>query len=80
MAPEPRDAGVRGPANAPRFAEVVARKFHDEYEHLAPLYGWETQERSRVEWGDLPENQRKLMVHVVGNLIAMGYVRTEQHV
>lgn len=65
---------------AERFAETVARAFHEEYEHLAPLYGWTTQEASRVEWDDLPENQRKLMVHVVGDLIAMGYVRTERRV
>ena len=58
-----------------RMAEVVARRFHEEYEHLAPLYGWETQERSRVDWDDLPENQRKLMAHVVGTLIALGYVK-----
>jgi len=57
-----------------RAAEVIARSFHKEYEFLAPIYGWATQEASRVDWEDLPDNQRKLMVHVVGTLLAMGYI------
>lgn len=53
-----------------RDAERIARAFHEEYEQMAPAYGWETQKKSRVAWDDLPDNQRKLMVHVVGNLLA----------
>ena len=48
------------------FATRLARRFHDIYEAAAPLYDWQTQERSRVEWDDLPENQRQLMVYVCG--------------
>ena len=46
--------------------EKAAKFFHDRYEELAPHYGWKTQEQSRVEWEDLPENQKDLMTHVVG--------------
>ena len=52
----------------------VAEAFHDEYEHLAVLYGWDTQEASRKAWADLPVNQRQLMVHTIGNLEAKGII------
>lgn len=52
----------------------IARQFHEEYEHMAPAYGWETQEASRADWDDLPSNQRRLMVHVIGNLQAAGVI------
>lgn len=57
-------------AERERPAVFIARWFHEEYEHLAPMYGWHTQEASRVAWDDLPDNQRRLMVHVVGNMLA----------
>jgi hypothetical protein len=56
-----------------RCAEDVARAFHEEYERLAPDYGWATQQVSRVDWDDLPENQRALMVHVVSNVLPGRY-------
>lgn len=52
----------------------IAGRFHEEYEHLAKLYGWTTQEASQVKWADLPVNQRALMIHVIGNLEAMGVI------
>lgn len=52
----------------------VARHFHEEYEHLAVVYGWETQDVSRVPWEKLPSHQRALMVHVIGNLEAEGVI------
>ena len=48
----------------------VATAFHENYEQLAPLYGWETQEASRTKWNDLPDHQRRLMIHTVGNVLA----------
>lgn len=57
-----------------RAGVTIARRFHEEYEHIAPMYGWTTQEASRVDWDDLPDNQRKLMVHVVANLLAAGVI------
>lgn len=49
--------------------EDIARRFHDAYERLAPRFGWETQQRSRVEWDDLPEENRALMVAVVAEVV-----------
>lgn len=54
--------------------EQIARRFHEQYEDLAPLYGWTTQAASAVDWEDVPEHQRRLMVHVVGNLLAEGVI------
>jgi hypothetical protein len=52
----------------------IAEAFHKVYEHLAPLYGWTTQERSAVPWGDLPENQQQLMKAVVSELLRTGVI------
>lgn len=49
--------------------EDVARQFHDTYERLAPDYAWETQVRSRVEWADLPNENRGLMLAVVEEVV-----------
>lgn len=45
--------------------ERIARNFHDTYEYHAGLEGWETQERSRVKFDDLPEANRKTMLLTV---------------
>ena len=42
--------------------EAAAREGHDVYERLAPQHGYETQEKSRVECEQLPEQHRKLMI------------------
>ncbi len=52
-----------------RDYEVIARRFHEVYEKLAPLYHWETQPRSRVEWADLPAEQRGLMTETVKRVL-----------
>ncbi len=44
------------------FAERLARRFHEVYETLAPFYDYETRRESAVEWEDVPENNRRLMV------------------
>ena len=56
-------------------AETVARLFHETYERLAPEFAYETRERSRVPWPDVPENNRALMVAVVEELIERGVIR-----
>lgn len=63
------------PPEERQVADYVAQRFHEEYEHLAPDYGWETKAESRVEWADLPERQRQLMRHVVLRLIASGVIQ-----
>lgn len=55
-------------------AEWIARCFHAAYERRAPEFGWETQERSRTEWDDVPEENRKLMIAVVEELLESGLI------
>lgn len=64
-----------GPPEEPRSRktpmsgdEFVAMRFHQVYERLAPEHGYETREESRVAWPDVPEQNRKLMIAVVGEL------------
>lgn len=57
-----------------RQIENIAREFHDAYERLAPSKGWETQERSRTSFEDLPPENRELMIAVVAELIANGII------
>lgn len=66
-----------GDFGTPEQRETIARRFHEEYEWLASAYGWVTQEASRVAWADLPEHQRKLMLHVVENLLASDVIAIE---
>lgn len=54
-------------------AELLAERFHEAYERLAPLYGYETRLDSAVSWADVPERNRQLMVAVcreIGPLFA----------
>lgn len=45
-------------------AERLARLFHETYERLAPSFGYQTREASAKPWGEVPENNRMLMVAV----------------
>lgn len=54
--------------------EVVARRFHEAYEELAPHFEWTTQMASRVSWDQLPDNQQSLMMEVVELLIREGTI------
>ena len=49
-------------------AEELARKFHDTYERLAPLYGYETRKETR-EFDPKTANG-KLMIAVCGEVVA----------
>ena len=51
-------------------AEQLARLFHNTYEELAPVYGWETQLESRTAWEDVPERNKKLMVATAERVLA----------
>jgi hypothetical protein len=46
----------------------VAELFHQAYEALAPLHGYETREASAVPWADVPEANRRLMIATVGRV------------
>jgi hypothetical protein len=56
-------------------AEATARAFHECYERRAPVHGWETQERSRKAWDDVPEENRSLMIAVAQELLDDGVIR-----
>ena len=50
-------------------AEILARLFHEAYEKLAPGYNYKTREASAVEWEDVPENNKKLMIAVSAEIL-----------
>lgn len=50
-------------------AELLAEMFHASYEKLAPEFGYRTREASAVPWADVPENNKKLMVAVAGEVL-----------
>jgi hypothetical protein len=56
--------------------EQIAQRFHEVYEELAPIYGWQTQERSRVPWDDVPPANKRMMVKVLTRLIREGTIST----
>ena len=49
--------------------EYLARAFHLHYEAFAPLYNYETRKESRVEWEDVPQANKDLMVAVAKQLL-----------
>jgi hypothetical protein len=50
--------------------EQIAQMFHEQYEELAPSFGYETREASRKPWSEVPANNRALMIAVVGKVRA----------
>jgi hypothetical protein len=51
-------------------AERIAARFHETYERRAPEFGYETRAASAVPWMDVPENNRRLMTAVCGEVVA----------
>lgn len=51
---------------------MLAKAFHDEYEYRAKLHGWHTQESCKVEWEDLPTDNRATMIATVFGLHQKG--------
>lgn len=49
--------------------EEACRVMHDAYEAAAVGAGWETQEKSRVPWEDVPEANKETMRASVGALM-----------
>lgn len=49
--------------------EELARYFHQEYERLAPSFGYKTREASAVPWENVPEDNRRLMEAVAESII-----------
>ncbi len=53
--------------------EVLCEVMHDAYEAAAVKTGWETQERSRAAWADVPEaNKETMRAAVVALLERLG--------
>lgn len=50
-------------------AEKIARAFHDEYEAFAQMYGWETQQATRVSFDELPAENQQTMISTVRALL-----------
>lgn len=55
-------------------AERIAQRFHEAYEELAPYHGYETREASRKPWGEVPENNKSLMIAVAARLLREGVI------
>lgn len=52
-----------------RQSERIARAFHEAYEHMAPLFGYETRSDSALPWEQVPAKNRALMVATVAYLL-----------
>lgn len=52
-------------------AETLAQRFHETYERLAPSFGYETREASAKPWADVPEQNKRLMIAVCGEILAL---------
>lgn len=49
--------------------EKLARWMHEQYEEIAEKRNWKTQERCRVEFDDLPEENKKVMIDLAERII-----------
>ena len=55
--------------------EQIAKRFHEEYERLAPEFGYETREESAKPWSEVPEQNKKLMTATVAAVLKQeGYL------
>lgn len=55
-----------------QHVEHLCELMHDVYEHAASQVGWETQERSRKPWSDVPEaNKRAMRRSVLAMLVSL---------
>ena len=53
-----------------RDAEALAKRFHETYERLAPQYAYKTQASSAVDWAEVPQNNKRLMIAVCAEILA----------
>jgi len=52
------------------ITESMAKFFHETYERMAPDYEYETRKESAVPWDEVPENNKRLMIAVCGDVLA----------
>lgn len=48
---------------------VLAEWMHDQYEKISKKENWKTQEKCRVEFADLPEENKDVMIELARRLI-----------
>jgi hypothetical protein len=66
---EERRAKQGATAGACLDAEILARRFHETYERLAPSFGYTTRPETAVPWEQVPAPNRQLMVAVCEELL-----------
>lgn len=54
--------------------ELIAKFFHETYERQAPTYNYQTREASAKPWADVPDQNKNLMITVIGDLIDQGVI------
>jgi hypothetical protein len=59
-------------------AEALAGKFHEAYERLAPQFGYTTRRESAVPWEQVPEQNRKLMTAVCGEVMSDALAKKDE--
>lgn len=62
------------PAEHPR-ADQIARAFHEEYEALAPEFGYRTRAESARPWAEVPSDNQSLMRATATRLLERGVIR-----
>jgi hypothetical protein len=64
------DSALSASPAEPEETTEIARLFHEAYERLAPQFGYETRRQSAVPWDEVPENNRRLMIATVSEVLA----------
>lgn len=69
---------VKGPTMFLPDPESVAKLFHETYERLAPFFDYETRERTRVPWEQVPEQNKRLMIATAADVLATLFTHGDQ--
>lgn len=48
---------------------ILAKWMHDQYEKISKKKSWKTQKKCRVEFADLPEENKDVMIELARRLI-----------
>lgn len=57
-------------------AERIAQAFHESYERQAGDHNYTTRKASAVPWETVPDNNKRLMIAVVTDLLDQGIIKT----
>ena len=55
-------------------AEYIAMRFHQNYERLAPNFGYETRKETAVPWRDVLPSNKNLMIATAKALLQEGTI------